>query len=251
VHRRRGALLVTVSLLLAAACSGGGGDRGSGADAPQPAPTTTSTTLGVEPELDAVPLVVVEQGFSTFPDPVDPEAELGGYGVVVENPNPEALATGVTVQTRLLAADGTVLFSDTALLNGVMPGARMAAGGTLLEPVGTPAAMDVSVDVAAWTRPAHDVALVAEGVLTEPEAGGGAITRFTVSSGWPAEEEGVDVVALYRAADGRILAAEPTVLPAVPANGSVEGMIRLLAPIPDLAVTEVLVGRGFSAQTSG
>jgi hypothetical protein len=59
------------------------------------------------------------------------------------------------------------------------------------------------------------------------------------------------VTAIYRAADGRILGAEPTVLALVPPSGQVTGQIRLLSPIPDLATTEVFVGRGLAAQTSG
>ena len=78
-----------------------------------------------------------------------------------------------------------------------------------------------------------------------------AVTRFTVRSTWPEAEEGVDVTAVYRAADGRILSAESTVLPSVPPGGSTDGTIRLLSPIPDLAATEVFVGRGLAAQTVG
>jgi hypothetical protein len=37
----------------------------------------------------------------------------------------------------------------------------------------------------------------------------------------------------------------------VPANGEVPAQIRLLSPIPDLASTEVFVGRGIAAQTTG
>jgi hypothetical protein len=72
-----------------------------------------------------------------------------------------------------------------------------------------------------------------------------------VRSGWPTDEEGVDVVAVYRDDDGKLLAAEPTTLDLLPAGDIVVGQIRLLAPIPGLASTEVLVGRGFAAQSTG
>ena len=61
----------------------------------------------------------------------------------------------------------------------------------------------------------------------------------------------MDVTAVYRAADGRILSAESTSLAAVPIDQPVPGQIRLLSPIPDLATTEVFVGRGFAALTIG
>ena len=88
-------------------------------------------------------------------------------------------------------------------------------------------------------------------MVTEPEENGGAVTRFSVRSTWPAQEDGVDVTAVYRAADGRILGAETTVLATVPARGVTPGQIRLLSPIPELASTEVFVGRGIAAQTVG
>ena len=61
----------------------------------------------------------------------------------------------------------------------------------------------------------------------------------------------MDVTAVYRAADGRILGAESTSLATCPLGEPVAGQIRLLSPIPDLATTEVFVGRGFAALTTG
>src|SRR3546814_1572013 len=72
---------------------------------------------------------------------------------------------------------------------------------------------------------------------------GGSVTRFSVRSTGPALEEVVDVTAVYRAADGRILGAESTTIPQIAPDTSVEVSIRLLSPIPDLASTEVFVGR--------
>jgi hypothetical protein len=244
---------VAVALVLAA-CSGGG-DANAGDDTsttaapPASVATTTSTT---EAPLTGQPLVVAEQGVSSFPDPFDPTALLGGYGVILQNPNPDVMATGVHVVTRILDPAGNELLVDNALLNAVMPGQRMALGRTLIEPIDNPTQLAVTVEVTAWLRPASlDGALTVDGVITEPEANGGAITRFTVHSTWPETEDGVDVTAVYRAADGRILGAESTTLAAVPAQGEVPGQIRLLSPIPDLATTEVLVGRGIAAQTTG
>ena len=77
------------------------------------------------------------------------------------------------------------------------------------------------------------------------------VTTFTVTSTWPEPEEGVDVTAVYRAADGRILGAESTALTTVPPGADRPGRIPLLSPIPDLASTDVFVGRGFVAQTIG
>ena len=54
-----------------------------------------------------------------------------------------------------------------------------------------------------------------------------------------------------RTADGQILSAESTSLTSVPIDEPVAGQIRLLSPIPDLASTEVFVGRGFAALTTG
>lgn len=235
------------------ACAGGGGSSGptpsDRLDAAAPARSTT-TTSGIE--LTGSPLIVAEQGVSSFPDPFDRSATLGGYGVILMNPNPDRLASGVRVITHILDSSGTELLVDRVLVNGVMPGQRMALGRTLIEPIVDPARLTVEVQVSGWleARPTEG-GLIAQDVTTEPEPDGGAITRFNVASTWPEPEEGVDVTAVYRAADGRILSAETTTLPLVPPTGLTPGQIRLLSPIPDLASTEVFVGRGLAAQTSG
>lgn len=246
--RRTAATLVLASLALA--CSGGddGGDAGPTTTA---ATSTTSSPTTTAPPLTGDPLVLAEQGVSSFPDPFDPTATLGGYGVVLQNPNPDVMATGVHVVTRIFDDAGTELLVDSALLNAVLPGQRMAVGRTLIEPIDGPTRLEVAVEVSAWLLPAStEGRLVAEGVVTEPEEAGGSVTRFTVRSTWPDAEDGVDVTAVYRAADGRILAAEYTTL-VVPVGEPVAGQIRLLSPIPDLATTEVFVGRGFAALTIG
>lgn len=254
---RPAALLAAVTLtalasVVTAACVGGDGpsvpttsDR-SAASAAQ----ATTTTTGVA--LTGMPLVVAEQGVSSFPDPFDRSATLGGYGVILMNPNTDRLASGVRVITHILDSAGTELLSVRTLINGVMPGQRMAVGRTLIEPIVDPAQLRVEVEVSGWLEATPGAGgLVAQDVVTEPEPDGGAVTRFNVRSTWPEPEEGVDVTAVYRAADGRILGAETTTLPFVPPAGVTTGQIRLLSPIPDLASTEVFVGRGFAAQTSG
>jgi hypothetical protein len=253
--RRLAAATVAVAALVGTfGCSGGDDDAVPGTDDPASGTsasieTTTSTT---EAPLTGQPLVVVEQGVSTFPDPFDQTASLGGYGVILENPNPEVMAAGVRVLTKVLDPAGTELLADSTLLNAVMPGQRMALGRTLIEPVEDPTHLAVTVEVAAWLRPTStDGRLSAEGVVTEPEENGGAVTRFVVRSTWPEPEEGVDVTAIYRAADGRVLAAESTTLALVAPGADTPGQIRLLSPIPDLAITEVYVGRGLAAQTVG
>lgn len=237
--------------LLVAACSGGTED-GSSATTSTSEVTSETTTSTTEPPLTGQPLVVAQQGVSSFPDPYDLAATLGGYGVILFNPNTDVMATGVRVTTRIFDPDGAELLVDHSLLNGVMPGAHMALGRTLIEPIADPTRLDVQVEVTAWLEPAStEGALTVHDVVTEPEENGGAVTRFTVRSTWPEAEDGVDVTAIYRAADGRILAAEYSTIASVPVRGSVEGRIRLLAPIPDLATTEVFVGRGIAAQTVG
>jgi hypothetical protein len=253
VSRRTAAAGVAAVVLALAACSGGDGASHAGSgDSSTSEVSLATTTSTTEAPLTGEPLVVAEQGLSSFPDPIDPAATLGGYGVVLQNPNATVMATGVLVTTRILGPDGAELLVDRSLLNAVMPGARMAVGRTLIEPITDPTSLDVRVEVTAWLEPASPgAALSVDRVVTEPEANGGAVTRFVVSSTWPTSEDGVDVTAIYRAADGRILAAESQTLASVGAKTATPGQIRLLSPIPDLAATEVLVGRGIAAQTTG
>ena len=254
MHRsvRRAAPALVLGLALAACTDAGGDDRAATPPAGSASSTTAPSTTTTEPALTGDPLVVAEQGVASFPDPFDPAATLGGYGVILQNPNTEVMATGVRIVTRILDDAGTELLVDSALLNAVLPGQRMAVGRTLIEPIEEPTRLEVVVEVSAWLRPASiDGRLVAEGIVTEPEEAGGSITRFTVRSTWPDAEDGVDVTAIYRAADGRILGAESTSLAVVPVGAPIAGQIRLLSPIPGLASTEVFVGRGFAALTVG
>lgn len=248
------ALLATVIVL--GACSDDGDvdvddAAPSGGATTQPAILSTTTSTTAAP-LVGEPLVVAEQGLTSFPDAFDPDTSLGSYGVILQNPNPELMASGVRVVTRILDAAGVELLADSTLLNAVMPGQRMALGRTIIEPIAGPATMSVTVDVSAWMRPSTPGStLITDGIVTEPEPNGGAVTRFTVSSTWPEPEEGVDVTAVYRGADGAILGAEGTTLALVSPQTPTEGRIRLLAPIPGVTSTEVFVGRGLAAQTIG
>ena len=241
--------LATTSL---AACSGGGDDddAASASSTASTTPTTAESTTTTKP-LEGRPLVVAEQGVSSFPDLADPQSDLGGYGVVIKNPDPELMATGVRVVTRILDPGGAELAVDRTLLNGILPGQKMAVGRTLIEPIEDPTSLDVKVEVTAWLPPASTKGrLVAKEVVTEPEEAGGAVTKFKISSTWPELDSGVDVTAVYRAEDGRILSADMTSVDVAVGDGS-PGQIRLLSPIPDLARTEVFVGRGFAALTTG
>jgi hypothetical protein len=245
-----GAGLLVVAAALGA-CSGGDGDAAATTTSAAPSTTATTGTTTTTAASEGEPLVVTEQGVSSFPDPVDPLSNLGGYGVVLANPNRDLMATGVRVVTRILDPAGTELLVDSTLLNGILPGQRMAVGRTLIEPIEDPTSLDVQVQVTAWLPPASTKGrLTAEDVVTEPEDAGGSVTRFKVRSTWPESEDGVDVTAVYRAEDGRILGAESTILD-VPTGEPTTGQIRLLSPIPDLARTEVFVGRGFAALTVG
>jgi hypothetical protein len=240
-----------VLLTATTACSGDAEDDASPTTTLASTAPTTAAGTPTTAEAQGQALVVVEQGVSSFPDEADPQATLGGYGVVIMNPDPALMATGVRVVTRVLDPAGAELLADSTLLNGILPGQRMAVGRALIEPIDEPTSLDVKVEVTAWLPPASaDGRLVAEEVVTEPEEAGGSVTRFRVRSTWPEVEDGVDVTAVYRAEDGRILSAESTSLD-VPLGEPTEGQIRLLSPIPDLAHTEVFVGRGFAALTIG
>ena len=133
---------------------------------------------------------------------------------MIENPNPDVMATGVRVVTRILDDAGTELLVDSALLNAILPEQRMAVGRTLIEPIEGPTQLEVAIEVSEWLAPAStEGRLAATAVVTEPEEAGGSVTRFTVDLHLARRaEDGVDVTAIYRAADGRILGAESTSL---------------------------------------
>ena len=172
--RRRSAAVLLAALAMA--CSGDdGGAASPRVEQPALSPTQPQTTGTTEAPLVGEPLVVSEQGLSTFPDPIDPTSSLGGYGVVIDNPNPDLMATGVRVVTRILDASGVELLVDRAVLNAVSPAGRMAVGRTLIEPLADPTQLEVQVEVSAWLRPASATAeLTATEIVTEPAPGAGA-----------------------------------------------------------------------------
>ncbi len=236
--------------LVSAGCSGGGIDDLT-------LPTTSTSVQQVGPTVTTPPtyagqdIVVEEQGVTSFADRYEKGAVLGGFAVILRNPDPALLAAGVRVRTAVLDAAGNELLVDHALLNGVMPGARMAVGRTIIEDVRDPVSLRVSVEVTEWMPPAFRETLVAEAVTTDVDVYGGAATRFAVRSALPVAEQGVDVTAVYRDAEGRLLAGETTTLNDVAPGATVLGQLSLIAPIPGTASTEVFVGRGFGAQTVG
>jgi hypothetical protein len=254
IARARRTAAVAVSVLGLAACSSGGGAASSDTTAPRGAVTSETTTPSSSSTTvpQGTPVVIDEQGFSTYPDPIDPTATLGGYGVVVRNPNPGLMATGVRVVTRILDDAGTELLKDSAVLNAVMPGQKMAVGRTLLEPIADPTKLDIHVEVAAWLPPASTTGkLTVTNVVTQPVEDGGSTTTFDVTSSWQDTEDAVDATAVYRRADGAILGAESTVVDSISPGATVSATIHLLSLVPDLATTDVYVGRGVEAQTTG
>jgi hypothetical protein len=251
--RRLTTLAVVATMLLAvgAGCSDGGLE-----DLRRPSATSTTVqqiapTITTPPTYSGQALVVEDQGVTSFTDPYDKSAVLGGYAVILRNPDPQLLAAGVRVRTSILDAAGAELLVDTATLNGIMPGARMAVGRTLIEDVHGPASLRVAVEVTEWQPPAFTQLLTAEAVSTDKDVYGGAATRFAVRSTLPVVEQGVDVTAVYRDQAGKLLAGESSTLSDVAPGATVLGQIPLIAPIPGTASTEVLVGRGFAAQTVG
>ena len=89
-----------LAAVLLAACTDDDGNR-STSPPPTEAVILQTTTSTTEAPVTGQPIVVVEQGVSSFPDPFDPAATLGGYGVVLENPNPEVMAAGVHVSGEI------------------------------------------------------------------------------------------------------------------------------------------------------
>ena len=125
-------------------------------DGARPTTATTAATHHHDaPSSQGKPLVVAEQGVSSFPDLADPQATLGGYGVVIENPEPDAHGhRRARRHPRSSTPPGAELLVDSTLLNGILPGQRMAVGRTLIEPIEEPTSLDVKVEVTAWLPPA-------------------------------------------------------------------------------------------------
>lgn len=199
----------------------------------------------VEPDGD---LAVVDSGFSVYETGDDSEPAYS-YAAIVDNPT-DARAEFVTVRILLRDGEGTVLLTDSHVIQTFAPGMRMALASE------SPVQLDIDeievrFEVQSWREPTGDAFSL---TVSEPET---VTTEFDtlkttveVSSDADDDVTSIDLVAVYRNAQGRIVGGTPGFLEFLPAGDRAVATIESGSAIPGVASTEVFA-RGLIPSDSG
>ena len=183
---------------------------------PTPRPTRRPTPRPTPTAVAREELLLVEQGFTL--------GSSGGgtnwaqVGLVFENPNSAThVARSVTVQLTFYDANNALAGSSEEFLGPILPGQKGALGRPVFDVVNA-AEMEVEFRVD-WESVNFDVgAFTFEEVSTTPAQFGGFETRGFVVSSFEDEQENVQVVAIYKDAEGNVLGGESTYVDFVPAG---------------------------------
>jgi hypothetical protein len=190
---------------------------------------------GYGAELD---LVAGETAFA----PYATDSMATWYGVVIENPNPDATFENVDIEVEALDADGAVIDTDQKYLT-IPPGTSAIAG--LFYDYGDAAVADVRVvlpdrELARILAPGETGEVTVEGV-SGTMSGTNALVSGAVVNTFDVAQEYARVVVVARDAQGAIVAVEPGFVDTVPPGGTVPFEVYFYDPLPADAVFEVYV----------
>lgn len=241
-------ILVACAAIALAGCGAAVGSS-PGADSttiPSPNPTATPrpTPLPTPTPEAQKDLVLVEQGFTPGTD--GSGTDWAQVGLVFHNPNSTTIARFVRIQLTFYDANNGLAGSSEETVGPILPGQDGAFGQPIFD-VRNATEMDVSFRVD-WQP--SDIAgfggLTFEQVSTEPEQFGGFQTRGFVVSSFQAEQENVQVVAIYKDAGGKVLGGEFTYVDFVPAMGRSPFEISTFSQFEvSIAATEMYASPGF------
>lgn len=215
-------------------------------EAPDLEEITADVTLPPGPE-DG--LAVVETGITIVEDRFDPVRREGTYALIIENPNDDQLAQAVQVDVDFVDSTGAVVGTDTAFVEVVLPGQRVAVASLLFDaPTEAVVGLDVTLDVARW-RNITDVggAFLISDVATVEADFSGVETTFVVQSSFDEDLRDVVVTAVYRRADGSIIGGADTFVEFLGSGAPTPAAVSLLAnvSVEDVAATELYPAASF------
>lgn len=220
-------------------------------ETPRPTPTATArpsarqTARPTATPLARADLVLADSGFTAFGAGDD----YGSYAVIVENPNEEWVAQRVDIQVTFYDAAGVILGVENEFLFAILPGGRGALGRTAFD-AGTATRMEVNIQQpgeANWIKvePASTGGYTFENVNTSRDEFGGHTTTGVIRSSFEADQENVEVVAVYRNSAGAIVGGDFTFVDLVPGEGQSTFEVNTFVTFGDLAQTEMYADLGF------
>lgn len=173
------------------------------------------TLWGQRETEDLPPLTLDEQGWSLGRSGV-------GYGVIVTNPDAVQAMELAQYRATAFAEDGSVLGVDTGYFGLILPGAKGARAGSIYlgsdGPV--PARVEVQIFPGRLTDAEGKLAFTTESVNYVPGSYGANVTGLVVNP-YPQQVENLEVVAILRNAEGKIIGGGFAFTDTIPAEGKV------------------------------
>ncbi len=228
--------------------------RGDGSEAPSVTdadpPTLDDLTADVTvPPGPAEGLSIADKGVTIVEDRFDTARREGTFAVIIDNPHAEWLAQGVQVDVKLLDEAGNDVGNDSAFLEVILPGQKVAVGALFFDAPTVPVVdLDVTLDVARWRETGgFDGSFAVGEVLTEEAEFSGVRTTFPLRSDFPEPLTDTGVTAVYRGPDGRIVGGSDTYVDLLEPGVDTPVEISLLANIPleNITATEIYPAAGF------
>ncbi|MBI5089797.1 MAG: hypothetical protein HZB15_13325 [Actinobacteria bacterium] len=222
----------------------------------RPAPTTVAptTTREVVPSTSAPSGSATTVTGSMSPLPYDlaitdqwyvPSGDdIYDYGGIVENRGTQTATGYLAIEVDFYDATDRLISTETAFVDMVVPGTPTPFASVLVNPVAEPTRMDVrvSADSVFDQQPGPRGTVTVTNVAVVDESGfidvtGDATSTFTVGLDY------VQLVALWRGADGTVEFAVSGYLERLPAGGTEAFRISSFADFaPSTPPTEILVG---------
>jgi len=189
---------------------------------------STDGTAEVEVEAeDYLDLEVSESALTVIPGSSDATST---YAVVVKNPNPDAIATNVSVNLTMLDAQGGVVKSEDTSISVILPNETGAAANGVDAPGAVKMTVQLTVD--RWEDPPADVGALTVANTTRRDAQyGGTEMSGNLISTWT-QPVSAQVFSLLRDEAGTLVGGTFTYVSDVPAVGQKSFSISTMNTIP-------------------
>jgi hypothetical protein len=173
------------------------------------------------------------------------EDTQGTWAVIVDNPDTERAATFVQVVATFRDADGQVVDVDSGSIAGIGPSGRGAyASEWMYGMPDTARTVEVVALASTWVDDPAVGEVTASGVRVRPQEFGGVDVTGELVSTFERKVESLNVVVVFRSADGALLGGSSSYVEFVPAGGSVGFSISSSFGYPRSAAAEVWPGSG-------
>jgi hypothetical protein len=155
------------------------------------------------------------------------------YGVVLENPNPDAVFEDVQIVVEAIGADGNVVATDEKYLT-IQPGPTAIAGMFFDAGDSTITEIQVQLPEPGFARLIEpgETGSVTVGDVQTSTSGDMPVVSGTLRNDTGSEQQYARVVVLARDANGTLIAAEPGFVDPIPAGSSAPFEVYFYDPLP-------------------